>query len=72
MGITDYSHLSERELEQIQSQIGKNGEELRVFIADIIPSECCQRDNMQDRLREMENLVTTYGGVVILEHIQKR
>ena len=29
-------------------------------------------ENMQDRMRELENLVTTYGGVVILEHIQKR
>jgi 50S ribosomal subunit-associated GTPase HflX len=27
---------------------------------------------MDDRMRELENLVTTYGGTVILEHIQKR
>lgn len=27
---------------------------------------------MEDRMHEMENLVSTYGGVVILEHIQKR
>lgn len=72
MWVIDYSNLSERELEQIQSQIWKSGEALRVFIADIIPSECCLRENMDDRMRELENLVTTYGGVVILEHIQKR
>jgi len=28
--------------------------------------------DLKDRMRELENLVTTYGGVVILEHIQKR
>lgn len=64
--------ISQRELEQRQEKVGYWEGELRVFIADIIPSECCQRENMQDRLLELENLVTTYGGVVILEHIQKR
>lgn len=72
MWIVDYSELSDRELEAIQSQIGSSKEELRVFIADVLPSECCHRENMQDRMRELENLVTTYGGVVILEHMQKR
>lgn len=72
MWTIDYSNLSERDLEQLQAKIGRWNEKLRVFIADIIPSECCQRENMQDRMREMENLVTTFGGVVILEHIQKR
>lgn len=72
MWTIDYSNLSERELEQLQAKIGKGEEKLKVFIADIIPSECCQRENMQDRMREMENLVTTFGWVVILEHIQKR
>jgi GTP-binding protein HflX len=72
MWTIDYSHLSERELEAIQQQIGKGKDPLRVFIADIISSECCQRENMEDRMRELENLVTTYGWVVILEHIQKR
>ena len=37
MRIIDYSKLSERELEQIQTQIGQNNELLRVFIADIVP-----------------------------------
>ena len=72
MGVVDYSHLSERELEAIQTKIGQGKEKLKVFIADIIPSECCQRENMEDRMRELENLVTTFWGVVILEHIQKR
>ncbi len=72
MWTTDYSNLSERELEYIQSQVGTQNQDLRVFIADIIPSECCKRENMQERMIELENLVTTYGGTVILEHIQKR
>lgn len=72
MWAVDYSNLSERELEAIQSKIGLWEEPLKVFVADIIPSECCHRENMEDRMRELENLVTTFGWVVILEHIQKR
>lgn len=63
---------TERELEKIQSEIGKNGEELKVFIADILPKECCKRENIEDRMLELENLVTTFWGLVILEHLQKR
>jgi|GEM_PF-836250 len=63
---------SERELEQEQEQIEYSNKELKVFIADIIPLECCKRENMEERMLEIENLVNTYGGVVILKHIQKR
>nr|MDD3720329.1 GTPase HflX [Candidatus Gracilibacteria bacterium] len=62
---------SQRELEQIQEKIEYQTGELKVFIADIIPT-CCTRENMEDRLVELENLVTTYGGLVILKQIQKR
>lgn len=72
MWITDYSHLSDRELEAIQARVGKWKEKLKVFIADIIPTECCQRENMEDRMKELESLVTTFWWTVILEHIQKR
>ena len=82
MWTTDYSNLSEQELEQIQKNIGRNGEQLRVFIADIVPKPSLgslpegemqlHSVNMEDRMYELENLVMTYGGVVILEHIQKR
>lgn len=65
-------NYSQRELEQHQQQVEYKKELLKVFIADVIPSECCQRENMEDRMREMENLVNTFGWVVILEHIQKR
>lgn len=63
---------SERELEQIQKNLEYSKEELRVFIADVLPKECCKRENMEDRMLELENLVNTYWGVVILKHIQKR
>ena len=63
--------LSERELEALQSQVW-NLKELRVFIADIVPTDIEKSEAMRDRMLELENLVTTYWGVVILEHIQKR
>lgn len=72
MWTIDYSNLSERELEKIQSDIGSGQNDLRVFIADILPKDCCHRENMEDRMLELESLVTTFWGVVILEHIQKR
>ncbi len=62
---------SDRELEQIQAKIWYWKETLKVFIADIIPN-CCARENMEDRIVELENLVHTYGWLVILKHIQKR
>lgn len=62
---------SERELEARQAKVGKM-ENLRVFVADIVPPNLKKREAMENRMRELENLVTTYGWVVILEHIQKR
>jgi len=62
---------SDRELEQIQQNLEYKNEQLKVFIADIIPT-CCARENMEDRIVEVENLVNTYGWLVILKHIQKR
>jgi hypothetical protein len=51
---------SERELEQEQLHLEYKNQELKVFIADVIPFECCKRENMEDRMLEMENLVNTY------------
>ena len=72
MWTIDYSDLSERELEAIQQKIGSRKEELKVFIADLLPHDLVKKEAMEDRMIELENLVTTFGGVVILEHIQKR
>lgn len=61
-----------RELEQIQAHLEYQKETLKVFIADILPLEKRNEIDMQARMEEVENLVNTYGWVVILKHIQKR
>ena len=61
-----------RELEQIQENLEYQNQELRVFVADILPKDLEIRQNMEDRMRELENLVNTYGGVVIVKHIQNK
>ena len=63
---------SGRELEQIQWNIEYQSKELRVFIADILPPNKELRENMEDRMKELENLVNTFGWVVIVKHIQKK
>ena len=63
---------SERELEQFQNKIEYSEWELRVFLADILPAEFEIRKTMEDRMLELENLVNTYGGVVIVKHIQNK
>ncbi|MFK7779556.1 MAG: GTPase HflX [Candidatus Gracilibacteria bacterium] len=65
-------HKSDRELEQIQQNLEYGDNELRVFIADILPADAEIRHNMEDRMKELENLVNTYGGVVIVKHIQNK
>lgn len=61
-----------RELEQLQQQLEYQKQDLRVFIADVLPIENRSEEDMKARMEEVENLVNTYGGVVILSHIQKR
>jgi hypothetical protein len=51
---------SERELEQIAGNLEYGKEKLKVFIADIVPSNCCKRENMENRMIEVENLVNTF------------
>ncbi len=72
MGIIDYSEVSERDLEALQAKIGNGEQELKVFVADILPHDEAQIENLEDRMQELESLINTFGGVVILEHIQKR
>ena len=63
---------SDRELEQIQQNLEYIEWELKVFIADILPKELDIRKTMEDRMIELENLVNTYGWVVIVKHIQNK
>ena len=63
---------SARELEQIQQNLEYSNKGLRVFIADLLPFSEISDEQMKDRMEEVENLVNTYGWVVILKHIQKK
>ena len=45
--------------------------ELRVFLADIVDKQT-PKDILDDRMRELENLVNTYWGVVVLQKYQKK
>ncbi len=45
--------------------------QLRVFLVDIITKDVSQA-LQEDRMRELENLVETYGGLVVLKKFQKK
>lgn len=63
---------SERELEQLQHSLEYKNKTLRVFLADILPEDFDVRNTMEERMLELENLVNTYWGVVIVKHIQNK
>ena len=44
---------------------------LRVFLVDLVDKQT-SREILEDRMRELENLVNTYGGVVVLQKYQKK
>lgn len=44
---------------------------LRVFLVDLVDKQI-SREILEDRMRELENLVNTYGGVVVLQKYQKK
>jgi GTPase len=46
-------------------------QDLRVFLIDIVPPST-PRDEIEGRLAELESLVTTYKGIVIVKAIQKK
>ena len=46
-------------------------EQLKVFLVDVVTKDT-KPDILADRMRELENLVNTYGGVVILQTYQKK
>lgn len=62
-----------RELEQIQEKLEYQNQWLKVFVAEVISfDDAKSKENLEDRMLELESLVNTYGWVVILKHIQKR
>jgi len=64
--------VSERDLEQLQWNIEYSQWILKVFLADILPKDVRLKQNMEDRMVELENLVKTYNWVVIMKHIQNK
>lgn len=53
------------------SQINDNNTQYKVFLADIV-TKSTSFDVLQDRMTELENLVETYGWVVILKKYQRK
>jgi GTP-binding protein HflX len=45
-------------------------QEMNVFLVDIV-TKSTKIDILDDRMRELENLVETYGGLVVLQRYQK-
>ena len=55
--------LDKKELQQ--------SEPLRVFLVDLVDKNT-NKEELMDRMRELENLVETYGGIVVLQKYQKK
>lgn len=49
----------------------ENQPQLRVFLVDLVDKQT-KKEILEDRMRELENLVNTYGGVVVLQKYQKK
>ena len=45
-------------------------QQMKVFLVDIV-TKSTKIDILDDRMRELENLVETYGGLVVLQKYQK-
>jgi len=51
--------------------MNENYKDYKVFLADIV-SKTLSLDILEDRMRELENLVETYGWVVIVKKYQRK
>jgi hypothetical protein len=49
----------------------QQAEPLRVFLVDLVDKNT-NKEELHDRMRELENLVETYGGIVVLQKYQKK
>ena len=55
-----WTNKSLREQEQDQANLEYETDELRVVVADIVEFNNSHNENLEDRMVELENLVTTY------------
>lgn len=46
-------------------------QQLRVFLVDIVTKDT-NAELLEDRMKELESLLTTYGGIVVLKKFQKK
>ena len=53
------------------NSLEEQNQELKVFLADIAPKNL-SKEILEDRMNELENLVETFGGIVILTKLQKK
>lgn len=53
------------------NSLENQGQELRVFLADIAPKSI-KKDILEDRMAELENLVNTFWWLVILTKLQRK
>ncbi|MDR2415756.1 MAG: hypothetical protein LBD75_04025 [Candidatus Peribacteria bacterium] len=58
-------------MQQSKSHVVATLPHTRVFLVDIV-DKTTKPEILADRMRELDNLVQTYGGVVILEKYQKK
>lgn len=49
----------------------ETGKQLKAFLVDVVTKDT-NMEILADRMRELENLVDTYGGIVILQKYQKK
>ena len=46
-------------------------QQLRVYLVDIVTKDTSTQ-LLEDRMNELESLLTTYGGIVVLKKFQKK
>lgn len=44
---------------------------MKAILLDVAPKQATQRE-LDDRMAELESLVSTYGGIVVIKRLQKR
>lgn len=65
------SRVADEHLSFYQFPMEENNQQMRVFLVDIVTKDTSVA-LLEDRMRELENLVETYGGLVVLKKFQKK
>ncbi|MEI7919912.1 MAG: hypothetical protein WCH65_07270 [bacterium] len=65
------SRVADEHLSFYHLLMENNNQQMRVYLVDIVTKDTSVA-LLEDRMRELENLVETYGGLVILKKFQKK